>query len=113
MTSKVRKREDYFFFFRRESPLSQWNSSHFVIDGVLYNCCEQYMMAEKARLFDDHETLELIMNTDSPREQKRLGRLVKPFDQKRWDAEARRVIFDGNMAKFSQNIGHRKYLLNL
>lgn len=34
------------------------------------------MMAEKARMFEDEENLNEIMDTDDPREQKRLGRLV-------------------------------------
>lgn len=27
---------------------SQWHKSNFVVADVQYNCCEQYMMAEKA-----------------------------------------------------------------
>ena len=39
--------EKFTFFW--SGPFSQWHPSPFIIDGVTYNCAEQYMMAEKAR----------------------------------------------------------------
>ena len=44
-----------------ESCLSQWWMCRFSAGGVEYNCAEQYMMAEKARIFGDNEMLEKIM----------------------------------------------------
>ena len=38
----------YTFFWRSESPFSQWHPSGFEVDGVKYNCAEQYMMHQKA-----------------------------------------------------------------
>ena len=35
------------------SRLSQWSPSLFVVDDVSYSCAEQFMMAEKARFFQD------------------------------------------------------------
>lgn len=32
---------------------SQWFPYNFEVDGIMYNCAEQYMMAEKARVFED------------------------------------------------------------
>ncbi len=32
---------------------SNWQPSPFTLDGVVYNCVEQWMMAEKARCFGD------------------------------------------------------------
>ena len=52
--------EEKFTFFW-SGPFSQWHKSNFTVDGVLYNCAEQYMMASKARLFNDEQTLSLIM----------------------------------------------------
>ena len=69
-------------------------------------------MAEKARLFGDMDTLEMIMDTDVPRTQKALGRQVSGFVKEIWeddeDTESGRpycwdVVWRGNMAKFSQN----------
>jgi len=84
-------------------PFSQWLPSKFVIDDVEYNCCEQYMMAQKAIMFDDKESLKKIMDAEHPREQKKLGRKVKDFVPEKWNLYAQQIVYDGNMAKFTQN----------
>lgn len=101
--------------------LSQWYRSDFEIDGIKYNCCEQWMMAEKARLFGDAEALEKILKVDPanpnlatdfpgrefgqwidfPRLQKELGRGIKGFDKDKWEKVAQDVVYRGNYAKFS------------
>lgn len=93
--------EKFTFFWR--GPFSQWFNSPFIVYGSLYNCAEQFMMASKARFFNDQKTLEKIMNEDSPKIQKALGREVKNFVQFEWDAVARSLVYRGNIAKFSQN----------
>ena len=40
--------EKFTFFFGAESPFSQWHPAVFTVDGVEYNCAEQYMMSQKA-----------------------------------------------------------------
>ena len=52
---------------------SQWYKTNFIVDNVLYSTAEQFMMAEKARLFNDEETLRKILSTDDPKEVKALG----------------------------------------
>jgi ribA/ribD-fused uncharacterized protein len=90
---------------------SQWHPARFTLDGVAYSCTEQYMMAEKARLFGDDQTLARILAAETPREHKSLGRKVKPFDEARWNAEAREIVYRGNMGKFTQSAALRKLLL--
>ena len=94
-------------------PYSQWSKTHkpFTVSGKAYVCCEQYMMAEKARLFEDYESMKRIMNTNNCREQKKLGRQVKNFDQKIWEANCDEIVFQGNLAKFSQNEDLKEMLL--
>lgn len=41
--------DDYVYFWRQDSPFSQWHPSEFTIDGLKFNCAEQYMMYNKAR----------------------------------------------------------------
>lgn len=91
----------YTFFFN--GPFSQWHPAKFIIDNVAYNCAEQYMMAEKARLFEDDESLRIIMSCRDPWFQKRQGRLVKGFDKDAWHQESKLIVYRGNLAKFKQN----------
>ncbi len=84
-------------------PFSQWYPSIFEVEGITYNCTEQYMMAMKAALFGDKEALSKIMSSTDPREQKRIGRTVKGFVIEQWDTISRDIVFRGNMAKFTQN----------
>lgn len=90
---------------------SQWYTHDMVIDGVTYNCCEQYMMAEKARLFGDTESLEAILKTKDPKKQKAFGRGVKNFNPHMWERVCRDVVFRANLAKF-QDPELKKYLLS-
>ena len=101
--------EKFTLFFR--SKLGQWNMTPMKVDGVTYNCCEQYMMAEKARLFKDKEAEKQIMAAGHPRDQKAIGRLVKNFEEDAWNAVARDVVYRGNYAKFTQNESLKTQLL--
>jgi ribA/ribD-fused uncharacterized protein len=106
--------ESFTFFWRqteRFGAFSQWFRSKFVIDGIEYNCAEQYMMAQKAQLFGDDERLKLIMLSEDPREQKALGKQVKGFDETKWNACAKSVVYRGNHAKFTQNPDLKEVLL--
>ena len=91
----------YKFFWG--GPFSQWAESNFTIDGVTFNTCEQWMMYNKAKLFGDTETLQAIMDTPFPNEQKALGRKVKNFDDAKWMEVAYDIVVEGNRAKFNQN----------
>lgn len=110
---------DELFTLFWNGPFSQWHESDFELDGVEYGCAEQYMMAEKARLFEDDETLDMIMESDDPLQQKKLGRAVHGFDLAKWQEEdddnympfCWNAVWRGNMAKFSQNPGLLEELL--
>ena len=59
-------REPYAFFWRQWP--SNWESSPFVLDGRQYSCVEQWMMAQKANVFGDAATENLIMEASHPAE---------------------------------------------
>lgn len=40
--------EKFVFFYGKNSPFSQHFAVDFEIDGITYNCAEQYMMHQKA-----------------------------------------------------------------
>ena len=88
-------------FWQPPSYFSQWSRSLFVVDGVSYSCAEQFMMAEKARLFKDHRAVELIMSSPDPSTYKRIGRGVRNFDSAVWDREKQNDVLSGKYAKFT------------
>jgi ribA/ribD-fused uncharacterized protein len=55
----------YMFFWN--GIFSNWHTSFFEINGVKYNCGEQYMMHQKALTFNDKETADKILVETSPR----------------------------------------------
>eukprot|EP01083_Nonionella_stella_P185162 674396_1 len=108
--SDPRITENYVFFHM--SWPSQWHKTPMIINNVQYNCCEQYMMAQKAILFDDQNCLKQIMRATDPKDQKQLGRKVKNYNQKEWDKHKKQIIYDGNYAKFTQNKKLNQLLLS-
>lgn len=95
------------------SCFSQWWAGHpFECDGIRYATTEHFMMAGKARLFEDHETLTRILAAPSAGEAKKLGRLVRNFDEGRWKRACRDIVVRGNLAKFSQHPALKEHLLN-
>ncbi len=92
------------------SCLSQWHPSPFVVDAVRYPTAEHWMMAEKARLFRDAEMLARILQADSPGAAKKLGGMVRGFDERLWRARRFEVVVAGNVHKFGQNPHLRAFL---
>ena len=70
------------------------------------------MMAEKARLFEDHRAVKLIMSSSDPSTHKRVGRGVRNFDTAVWDRERQNAVLSGNYAKFTQNPAMKLHLLS-
>ena len=101
---------EQFVFFWGGWP-SQWFKSEFEIDGVRYNCCEQFMMVEKARVFGDEEAEAAILRSANPGKQKAIGRSVRGFDEDVWDSVCRGIVYRGNVAKYEQNRQFGEYLL--
>lgn len=111
---------DYLYFWGHQpskdgrvtqSCLSQWFEASFTINGIVYQTAEHWMMAAKARLFEDEEALSQILRSSDPKTAKALGRKVKNFEGAVWDENARRLVTEGNIAKFSQNSHLREFLL--
>jgi ribA/ribD-fused uncharacterized protein len=102
--------KENFLLFWNGFP-SQWHPSTFVLDKVVYNCCEQYMMACKAKTFKDTERLDLIMQSNSPAFQKKMGREVENYDEDVWNAVREDVVLYANLAKFTQDSSLKQWLL--
>ncbi len=95
-----------------KSYFSQWWPSSFKVKDLTYKTAEHWMMAEKARLFDDQNILEQMIECNHPMEVKQLGRKVKNFDPEIWDRYKYEIVKAGNFYKFSQHEDLKKFLLN-
>lgn len=101
----------YTFFWKHK--ISQWTYAKFKDENrIEYNCCEQYMMYQKAKLFGDIETANNILKLKIPSDQKAMGRQVKNFNQQIWDKEKEKIVYKGNYLRFSQNKNDREVLLS-
>jgi len=125
----VEKDESFTFFYRKESPFSQFHPSAFTGESLFpqrtyednpleveisqthshkstvhkFHCCEQWMMFNKAELFKDYKSAQAILKASTPMQCKQLGRKVRNFVEEEWKKHNRRIIYEGNFLKFSQN----------
>ncbi|MDE7307303.1 MAG: NADAR family protein [Lachnospiraceae bacterium] len=107
-----------FFWGHSEHPgnitkacLSQWYPCKFIKDNVVYSTAEQYMMAQKALLFQDTDTYDKIMEAEHPKKYQSLGRKVKNFSEAVWNQHKYNIVVEGNLCKFSQNEKLKDFLL--
>ena len=92
---------------------SQWYPSEFIdFEGVKYSSAEQYMMYQKALLFQDKETAQEILKENNPKNIKALGRKIKNFDEKVWNDKKLCIVIMGNYHKFSNNVEMGELLLS-
>lgn len=90
--------------------LSNWYPSRFTVNNVNFSSMEQYMMYKKAVCFGDKDTADKILASDDVAEIKALGRLVANYNESHWNGVRQIVVFEGLLAKFSQNEDLKKQL---
>ena len=83
--------------------LSNWYPSPFMADGVAFSSMEQYMMYRKAICFGDETVAAQILSTDDVAKIKSLGRQVSDYNENMWNGIRQIVVYEGLLAKFSQN----------
>ncbi len=83
--------------------LSNWYLSPFTFDEVSFSSMEQYMMYRKALTFGDDKVASDILITSDVAKIKALGRLVSGYDESSWNGIRQIVVYEGLLAKFSQN----------
>ncbi|MFE1249882.1 NADAR family protein [Streptomyces sp. NPDC058735] len=94
------------------SCLSQWWPAPFSVDGVEYATAEHWMMAAKARLFEDAAAERSVLAAGDPAGAKKAGRLVRGFDETTWRRERFRIVVEGSVHKFAAHPRLREYLLS-
>ena len=95
-----------------KSCLSQWFESSFRVDGTRYATAEHYMMAAKARLFNDQKSAEAAVAAVTPGEAKKVGRNVENFIETTWLEHRYQIVVEANRAKFTQNESLGSYLVS-
>ena len=83
--------------------LSNWYPSVFTYADIRFSSMEQYMMYQKAVCFRDERIASEILKTDDVAEIKALGRQVSGYDENTWNGVRQIVVYEGLLAKFSQN----------
>jgi ribA/ribD-fused uncharacterized protein len=112
--------EYLFFWSHRPNPdgtigktcFSQWFNASFEVNGIRYPTAEHYMMAEKARLFDDRIILAEILAAQHPRQAQILGQKIQNFQEEVWHAHRFQIVVKGNTAKFQQNQLLQEFLIS-
>ncbi|MFF3377873.1 NADAR family protein [Streptomyces sp. NPDC002680] len=93
------------------SCLSQWWPAAFSVAGVEYATAEHWMMAAKARLFEDTEAEQRAITAPNPALAKKAGRLVRGFDEAVWERERFGIVVEGSVHKFAAHPALREFLL--
>ena len=89
----------------------------FVLDGVHYNCSEQFIVCVKARFFSDRQAESIIIiSLQNPFEMKNVGKMLtwgSNHAQNAWHTFLLEhdVIFPGLCEKYKQNSHCAKILL--
>ena len=120
LIGKNLSKDDFVFFWGHtdrktgtgKNCLSQWYARPFIVDGLCYNCMEQFLMAEKAGLFGDEDVEAQIMKESNQMAIKKLGRQVQGYDDAVWAKVRQQISVRGNYEKFSQNEDLKEYLLS-
>ncbi len=102
------------FFYRvgdAYGAFSNWAPTPFTVDGVSFSTAEQYIMYRKCLTFGDTVTAEKLLNSDSPKEQKALGREAAGYIDSVWAGIRQTVAIRGLYAKFSQDAELKRLLL--
>ena len=94
------------------SAFSNFYPCNFTEEGKVWKNSEQCFMAKKAKFFGDEEMYNAILNSETPKEAKKYGRLVKNFDAEKWSKVCFDKMYDAVYAKFSQNNDLKELLLS-
>ena len=90
--------------------LSNWYHSDFMVDGMKFSSMEQFTMYRKAVCFHDNLIAKQILETEDVAAIKALGREVSNYDDHVWNGVRQITVYEGLLAKFSQNDDLKKKL---
>jgi len=112
------KMGEYLFFYGHaekngeKACLSNFYPSVFTYQGFNFSSSEQFFMWKKALFFEDFKIAQDILEQDDPLKCKKLGRLVKNFNEKVWTENSKQIMEIAVYQKFSQNPTLKNFLLS-
>ncbi|MNG45803.1 Swarming motility protein YbiA [compost metagenome] len=97
--------DKFVLFWKSDSIYSNWYNfnSRFVWRFRRFENSEAALMYAKADFFKDEHICASVMVDQDPYSVKKLGRLVKPYDDKAWSLARYDLMVDILKAKFEQN----------
>ena len=105
---------DKYVFFWKEDPFCNFTKCEIRIDDLddetVFTSSEQLFMWYKAMFFDDEETAEKILKSTRPEEARKLGRMVKNYNDTEWNKVRLSYMHRAVLQKFMQNEDLRKKL---
>ena len=101
--STQKENAEYIAFHGEHSLWSNFHPSLFVLNGHKYHSAEQWIQFQKAMLFGDSHTANLILQSSTPQEYKQLSHHIHGIDHDKWGNEGFDLCLDGLCAKFIQN----------
>jgi len=98
----------WIFFWGENKEYGQFSNffpSEFTVDGVKYNCSEQYFMKKKQELFDPLNIVlaNKILSCTNPHDIKKYGRQVKNYINDIWNEKRYEIMKQALRLKFNQN----------
>ena len=83
--------------------LSNWYLSNFRVQNICFTSMEQYLMYQKAIVFNDINTANTILEEHNPAVIKQLGRNINNYDEVIWNGIRQIIAYRGILEKFTQN----------
>ncbi len=96
-----------------DACFSNWYPAQFKDkNSQVFSDTEMWMMYHKAIFFKDNESAKKILTcTGNPKKAKEIGRKVKNFDSTVWSKNCERIVYEGLILKFEQDVSLKKHLL--
>ena len=100
------------FFYRHRSPLSNHYLAKFTLEGVEYNCSEQYYFAQRAEDMGDDVIHGKVMAMTNPKEMLRHGRKAQNKKSINVEEAEVKIMKRGVRETFDQNPALKDFLMS-
>lgn len=103
--AKIAEPDSFLFFMSTDDPHGWASNFHvekngYCSDGLQFLTSEHHLMFLKAQVFKDTKIMARILEAGTPREAKKLGRQVSPYDEDTWSVFRYRSLYKALMCKF-------------